>query len=360
VSKILAIVPDAFGGRGGIAQYNRDFLTDLCTYPGVCEVTVIPRNIVDSLEDLPDALSFIKSGATGKISFALAALQFGLHNDFDLIVCGHINLLPLAYAVQRLNRAPLFLMIYGIEAWQPGRRKITNYLTRYLSGVVSISDITLERFQQWSSCTHTKSFVLPNSVPLDGYTPGTKPEELLQRHNLQGKKILLTLGRVVERERCKGFDEIIEILPTLLKHCPNLVYLVAGAGHGLDRLKAKVKSLNLSEHVIFTGYVPESSKVDYYRLADAFVMPSQGEGFGFVLLEAMACGIPTMGSQLDGTREALMNGKLGILVDPTDPASICEGVLETLKRPRAVPKELSYFSAESFKKRLHVILEQII
>ena len=70
--------------------------------------------------------------------------------------------------------------------------------------------------------------------------------------------------------------------------------------------------------VTFTSVVPEAEKADHYRLADAFVMPGRGEGFGIVYLEAMACGIPVLGSRLDAGREALRQGELGILVDPDD------------------------------------------
>ena len=78
----------------------------------------------------------------------------------------------------------------------------------------------------------------------------------------------------------------------------------------------------LSDRVVFAGFIPEAEKADHYRLADAYVMPGRGEGFGFVFLEAMACGIPVVGSRLDGSREALRQGDLGILVDPDRPDDI--------------------------------------
>ncbi len=67
--------------------------------------------------------------------------------------------------------------------------------------------------------------------------------------------------------------------------------------------------------------IEEAEKADYLRLADVFALPGRGEGFGIVYLEALACGVPAVGSQLDGSREALRGGELGELADPTDPAS---------------------------------------
>ncbi len=113
--------------------------------------------------------------------------------------------------------------------------------------------------------------------------------------------------------------------------------------------------------MVFAGFIPESEKTEHYRLADAYVMPGWGEGFGFVYLEAMACGIPALGSKLDGSREALRDGDLGILVDPHDRDDLWQGILEVLKRPRGViPPGLSYFSLENFNRRCHDILRQIM
>jgi glycosyltransferase involved in cell wall biosynthesis len=90
-------------------------------------------------------------------------------------------------------------------------------------------------------------------------------------------------------------------------------------------------------------------------------MPSRGEGFGFVFLEAMACGVPAIGSKLDGGREALLDGKLGMLVDPTNPAEIRAAILETLeRRERRVPDGLEYFSFENFAERANAVTGSLL
>ena len=112
---------------------------------------------------------------------------------------------------------------------------------------------------------------------------------------------------------------------------------------------------------MFTGFVPEEQKADYYRLADAYVMPSRGEGFGIVFLEALACGLPVMGSIADGGREALLNGALGCFVDPADQADVVRGVLDTLSRGTGhVQEGLNSYSRPVFGQRVEAIVHSTL
>ena len=202
---------------------------------------------------------------------------------------------------------------------------------------------------------------LPNAVHAERYGPGAKNPELLRRYGLQGKTVLMTLGRLVARERYKGFDEVIELMPDLIRVEPNLAYLIAGDGSDRDRLQQKVRAMGVEHRVVFAGHVPEAEKADHHRLADAFVMASHGEGFGFVLLEAMACGIPVVASELDGGREAVRNGQLGILTDPMDRERFRRAVLDALARPKGiVPAGLEYFSFRRFEERAHRLLSGML
>jgi glycosyltransferase involved in cell wall biosynthesis len=258
-------------------------------------------------------------------------------------------------------RAPLLLIIYGIDAWNPLRSILTKYLLSKIDFIISISDITKQKFLTWSHLTKPKYFILPNAVTQMDYGAGPKNVELLERYGLSDKTVLMTLGRLAPEEQYKGFDEIMELLPALSKQIPRIAYLIVGDGEDRPRLEAKAQALGVGDRVVFAGFIPEAEKADHYRLADAFVMPGRGEGFGFVFLEALACGIPVVGSSLDGSREALRRGALGILVDPRRPDEVQAGVLEALKRPRGViPPGLDYFSFENFAERCHGILRQVI
>ncbi|MBD2245409.1 glycosyltransferase family 4 protein [Nostoc sp. FACHB-888] len=360
--KILYFVTDAFGGRGGISQYNRDFINSLCSADNCDEVVGIPRKkLVDRIEALPQKLTYITSGLKGKFAYIRTVFRIIRANPkFDLIVCGHLYMLPLAWLVKLWIKAPILLEIYGIEAWKP-HNSLVNYCLSRVDCVVSISQITLDRFQSWANIPKVQQFLLPNAIVLEQYGHDEKNAQLISQYELKDKIVLMTLGRLDSYERCKGFDEVIEVLPKLSEIIPNLVYLIVGEGSDRERLEQKVRSLNLQEKVIFTGFISEAEKADHYRLADVYAMPSKGEGFGFVFLEAMACGIPVVASKVDGSREAVRNGLLGILVNPDDLEEVKAGILEALKRPKGViPRGLDYFSYENFERRCHQICDQIL
>jgi len=359
--RVLALVTDAFGGYGGIALYNRDVLTALCNHPEITEVVAIPRRVPNALEPLPEKLDYVVSAAGGTLSYIRTLFgKISQYRQFDFILCGHINLMPIAWLLGKLLRVPVILEIYGIDAWQPTERWLTNKLAGTANVVISISEYTKERFLNWVKMSEAACKLLPNAIHLENYSEGEKSAELLDRYGLKDKTVILTLGRIVSRERAKGFDEILELLPDLILDIPNIRYVIAGEGDYRPELEKKVRALNVQDKVVFTGMIKEEEKADLYRLADLYVMPSRGEGFGFVFLEAMACGVPVVASKIDGSRDAVRNGELGIMVEPDDPAEIKAGILQGLRTPRGIPAGLDYFAFPNFSQRLHNIINQVM
>jgi phosphatidylinositol alpha-1,6-mannosyltransferase len=238
---------------------------------------------------------------------------------------------------------------------------MTNRLARKVDAFVAVSGFTREKFCGWSGVSFERGHVLPNCIQLEKYGAGSRKADLLKRYRLEGRKVIMTLGRLSADERYKGIDEVLEVLPALVKDLPNLTYFIAGDGTDRRRLEQKVAALNLSKHVTFAGRISEEEKADHFRLADAFVMPGFGEGFGIVYLEAMACGIPVVASKADASREAVRDGELGIIVDPRNPEDLKAGILSALSKPVGkVPEGLDYFSFENFQRRLHGIVDQVL
>ena len=356
--RLLVLTTDAFGGHGGIAKYNSDLLTALCSHPGVDEVVAIPRIVPGPVGRLPSKLRYEVDGLGGKLRYARAVLRrLAKRGRFDAVICGHINLLPFAYAAARRHGVPLILFIYGIDAWKRHTR-VGGHLVSRCDMIVSISVTTLERFLSWSHVPASRCRVLPNAFDAGEFGVRPKPEALLTRYGLRGRRVLMTFGRMPGAERYKGFDEMLRLLTRLASQVPNVSYLLAGDGDDRPRLEALARSLGVADRVVFTGRIDEAEKADHYRLADVYVMPGRGEGFGFVLLEAMACGIPSIASKLDGSREAVRDGLIGAVVDPDDADAVIAAILAALEKPRHVPDGLDYFSFANFERRTHAIVDE--
>jgi phosphatidyl-myo-inositol dimannoside synthase len=352
--RLLLLCTDAYGGHGGIALFNREFVSALVAQPWCDEVVVVPRVIPrrDAMQPIPPKVTFLDNAAKGRVAF-VRTLRRLRRATFDLVICGHVNLLPLAALVAR---DPL-LITHGIEAWRHLRDPISERLLHRCRGIVSVSALTRDRVVAWSGY-RGPTHVLPNAVRLEHYGMRPKNAELLARYRLEGKRVLLTVGRIVSQERYKGFDEVIEVLPDLPD---DVAYLIAGGGNDTPRLRARTHDLGVAHRVVFTGLFAEDEKPDLYNLADVYVMPSRGEGFGFVFLEAMASGVPVIASTQDGGREAILDGKLGLLVDPTNPDAIRAAIEELLVRGRReIPPGLDYFAFENFIRRVGAIVSSAV
>ncbi|HOQ47997.1 MAG TPA: asparagine synthase (glutamine-hydrolyzing) [Bryobacteraceae bacterium] len=359
--RIAALLTDAYGSNGGIAKFNRDLLQALARMPEVKAVFALPRLVQREPELVPRKVRFDSPAARGKWSYVLRAVRLALaRQGFNLVICGHINLLPVAWLVSRAQACPLLLIVHGVEAWQPHRNPLVRFLLPRADGVVAVSRYTAERMCGWCGLPEQRFRILPNCVDLETFVSRPPNSLLSQRYGLDGSRVLLTVGRLESRERYKGCDEMLEILPQLGRELTDIVYVVVGDGNDRARLQAKAEALGVADRVVFTGFVSEEDKIDLFNLADVFVMPSRGEGFGIVHLEAMACGVPTIGSKLDGSRDALRDGALGQLVDPRDPQQLVQAIRCALATPRGRPAGIEYFSQQFYEERVAALVREFV
>ena len=310
---------------------------------------------------VPKNLDFRIKSASGKIRYVVESARAVMKERFDVVICSHINLLSIASAAAAAQRVPLLLVLYGIEAWKPPRGFAAKLVKRP-DAIVAISEYTKKRFLAWSGVASEKVHVIPCCVDAKRFGIGPKREDLLRKYRLRGRTVMLTVARLAGVERAKGIDEVMESLTDIAREIPNISYLVVGDGHDRERLEEKAISLGVSNRVVFAGFVPEEEKADHYRLADAFVMPGRGEGFGIVYLEALACGLPIVASSLDASSEVVLNSNFGRVVNPDRPQELqaaCVDLLGASEREREVPRELSTFSLSSFKARWNWLLTEM-
>lgn len=342
--KVLALATDAFGGFGGIAEANRTLFTAMGELGH--EVTVLPRN--GRAAALPAGVRQL-APSSGKLAYSLRAATSG---RFDLLFCGHLYMAPLAALLARGR--PYWVHLHGIEAW----KKPSAAVARAVSGAAmatAVSRYTRRRFLEWADVDPARVRVLPNAVD-PRFSPGPRPERLAARHGLSGKKVVLTVGRISAGEKYKGHDRVIAAFPEVLKRYRDAVYVVAGDGDDRSRLETLARTTGVDGSVRFIGKPSEAELADVYRMADVFAMPSTGEGFGIVFLEAMACGIPVIAGGEDGSRDPLRDGLAGRLVDPALPSSLAAAIIAALDQGRALYRPENPFVQTRLKSHLQLLL----
>jgi glycosyltransferase involved in cell wall biosynthesis len=190
--------------------------------------------------------------------------------------------------------------------------------------------------------------VLPNTVAAT-LAPRTPRSDLIARHGLAGRRVILTVGRLSASERYKGHDRLIAALPSIVAKLPDTAYLIVGSGDDQPRLERLARDEGVADRVVFAGQVPEAELADYFSLAHVFAMPSTGEGFGIVFLEAAACGLPVIGGSHDGSVDALAEGRIGRLVNPHSRAEIEAAVVDALEgRHLPIAADVRRFSFSHF------------
>lgn len=175
---------------------------------------------------------------------------------------------------------------------------------------------------------------LAPGINIEHFAPSREKNLLRAELHLEGKRIIVSVGRLVKR---KGQDRLIEALPTIKEEIPNAHLLLVGQGRYGKHLKQLVKKRGLSDSVTFVGRVPIADLPEYFRIGDLFAMPSRSrlaglevEGLGIVYLEASACGLPVIAGRSGGAPDAVVEGKTGLVVDGSNVAEISRAVVHLL------------------------------
>ena len=204
---------------------------------------------------------------------------------------------------------------------------------RRADAVIAVSDFTKDALTGIMDVPPEKIEVIFNGVDNHRFTPRPKNPVLVERYGLDGKRILVSVGRLVER---KGIDHVLKALPAVLQAHPDVHFVVVGDGPYRPRLEEIAREEGVEDHVTFAGSVPADTLVDHYALGDLFVMPNRRladgdtEGFGLVFLEANACGKPVIGGRAGGAVEAIQDGVSGLLVDGWSVAEIADAITRVL------------------------------
>lgn len=361
---------EVFANEGGIQSYIKNILSAYISFiPGDRP----QKSEVFLLKDEPGCenpyqtelirFNYFKTTPpwVGRLKLSSSLLACLVQRRPQQVICGHIKLAGLIKTFSQPFNIPYSVLTYGKEFWQPLPR-VQQKALQQAAKIWTVSRYSRDRLTIANNIDPNKVELLPCTVDGKIFTPGSKSPQLLQKYGLNDAKVLMTVARLYHEDSYKGVDVTIRALPKISQTFPNLKYLVIGRGDDLPRLEKLAEDTGVGDRVVFAGFVPTSDLPEHYRLADAYVMPSR-EGFGIVYLEAMACGIPVLSGDDDGSADPLQDGLLGWRVPHQDSDAVAAACIEILQgndrrcdgqwlREQTIAK----FGKDAFTQRLRKLL----
>jgi glycosyltransferase involved in cell wall biosynthesis len=313
----------------------------------------------------PQGIAFSGCGRS-KVSFFLAA-WVAARKQPSLIVALHPNLAPVVAAMKvRAPAARVVIFAHGIEVWTPlpfvRRRSLQTAnlvfapsadTARQLSAQQGLPQGKVRRLP-WSLGPEVD---LSASVPTGSHLPEGFPRG----------RVILTVGRWDAREAYKGLDHLILVMPRLLHSVPDLHLVAIGSGTDVPRLKQLAQNSGVAARVYFLNGLPQEQLAPAYESSDVFALPSCGEGFGLVFLEAMSHGKPVIGGAHGGTPDVVEDGVTGYLVRYGDMDQLsnrlerllCNDALRRDMGARALARVRQDFTFDRFSRDLSAALENL-
>jgi len=270
------------------------------------------------------------------VRVAKRAKEIAQSHNVEVLVFGAAA--PLALMAPRLRKAgikKIIALTHGHEVWW-ARIFPFNLAMRRIGNSVDhltyLGEFTRQAISRSLSQNSIDSMVkIAPGIDTSHFSPQSDAIHRRTELGLEGKKIIVSVGRLVHR---KGQDKLIEAFPTIVREIPNAHLLIVGEGPYRTHLEKLVERLSLKENVTFVGRIFYDDLPSYLSASDVFVMPSRSrffglevEGLGIVYLEASACAIPVVAGISGGAPDAVQEGITGLCVDGTNAAQIAEAVI---------------------------------
>ncbi len=273
---------------------------------------------------------------------------------------------PDAYAASLLGKwlaLPFTVTLRGTEsrlAKIPAFRKRMTLALQAAARIFSVSD-SLRQVAISLGIPESRTEVVGNGVDTLKFHPIDKAEARIRLGLPPDSPVLVSVGGLVER---KGFHRVIDCLPGLLEHFPRLHYLIVGGpspeGDIGAQLRAQVARLGLESHVTFTGPMKSELLKAPLSAADVFVLSTRNEGWANVFLEAMACGLPVITTNVGGNAEVVCKPELGAIVPFDDQAALEQAIKAALERKWDRSKIIAHASENTWDSRIAVLVEAFL
>ncbi len=321
----MLLMPNLFGFKGGVQVYSRFLLEALLELFPQATYDILLK--YDRPEDIQpwfkgDRLRFHCFGRWPRLAQSMLmtgqVLRLGLQRPPSLVISTQVGYGVAGDWLNRWTGTPYWVVGHGLEVWNLPPSAMGRALRR-ANRVIAVSHYTRDRLLREQPLDPGQVGVLPNTFDPEQFQLGPKPDYLLQRYGLQpDQPVILTITRLGKSATYKGYEQILRSLVALRRDFPTIRYILGGKGDDRPRIEALIAELGIAEQVTLAGFIADEELADHYRLCDVFAMPSKGEGFGIVYLEALACGKPTLAGNQDGAVDPLERGALGCLIDPDD------------------------------------------
>ncbi|HEV2520745.1 MAG TPA: glycosyltransferase family 4 protein [Candidatus Acidoferrales bacterium] len=268
-----------------------------------------------------------------RAGFVLAALR-AARRQASLVIALHPHLLPIVWGMKvRSRKIRSIVFTHGVEVWKPLRWPRGPALRR--------ADLVLAPSEDTVQHLVSDQGVRPERIQRLAWGLDPEFEARLAISNAlspppdfpRSGRVLLTVGRLDASEKYKGADTLISALPGILKTKPDISLVLVGDGDDQPRLERLARDLNVSAHTRFLHGLTPDQLFACYANCDVFALPSRGEGFGLVFLEAMAHARPVIGGAHGGIPEIVEDGVTGLLVQHGDVEQLAQALESLLENP---------------------------
>jgi phosphatidyl-myo-inositol dimannoside synthase len=264
-----------------------------------------------------------------KIRFVLSAIaraRSSPNRAAPIVLAAHPNLaLPAAWMQRISPRVKIIVMAHGVEVWQPLPAARRRALQR-ANLVLAPSGYTVQKLTEIQGIPIEKIRLLPWPLNPEFLALAENSAALPLPKSFPQGRVVMTAARWAASERYKGADELIRAVAQLRAAHPDLHLVVVGGGDDLPRLRDLARDLGALEQIHFLENIPREQLAACFARAEIFALPSTGEGFGFVFLEAMAFAKPVIAAAAGGATDLIEDGSNGLLVKPRDVASLAQAL----------------------------------
>jgi glycosyltransferase involved in cell wall biosynthesis len=330
---MLLLATQAYS-HGGVQAYTRRLMEILSAYGEWRSAQLHCVSLLDSnsyLDQHPNSVKCarFRAAAGSKSRFVRMAVTSAWAARPRLIVAAHIGVAPVAWLLRKtLLGGPYILVLHGIEAWRQVSctDRIATTAARF---IVATTRHTARVFARENHVPEESIRIIPLALPDSSCTV---PSEFPQEPNLR----VLAVSRLTKSDSYKGIDTLIDAIFRVRSVGAEVALTIVGSGDDRDRLEKHAAALGLNGSVRFAGSVPDEELQQELVRSDVFALPSSGEGFGIVYLEAMRHGRPCIAGNHGGAPELIENGADGFLVEHGDVNQLCCRLLALYRSPSLV------------------------